>query len=140
MGSPTWLQPLFPTAQLFTTRGSLVAPTLIHGAELTVCWLLASLAAKGFESEAFDVSENKGYGEVILRLFKAGAFAVGLLVLATQMDLFLEFGRYVQYGDAEESDLRILVATIEVINDCIFEGVALGSWRLYRASLTADEV
>lgn len=138
--SPTWLQPLFPTAQLFTTRGTLVAPTLIHGALLASCWLLASLAAKGYEYKGFDVTLGEGYSEVLWRLVKAGAFAVGLLVLLTQLDLFFEFGgRFVQYGDGEESDLRIITATVEVINDCFFEGIVLGSWRLYRASLTAEE-
>ena len=90
--SPTWLQPIFASKLLFQTRGSLVAPTLIHGAELACCWLAGALAAKGFESEAFDVSHNKGYIVVFERLVKAGAFAVGALVLSTQIDLFFEFG------------------------------------------------
>lgn len=138
--SPTWLQPLFPTNQLFVTRGSLFAPTLIHGAGLACCWLAGALAAKGFESEAFDVSNNKGYGVVIERLIKAGAFAIGMLILGTQLDLFWEFGgRYVQLGESEETDIRLLSAVVEIINDSFFEGIILGSWRLYRASLTADE-
>jgi len=141
--SPTWLQPLFPTSQLLTTRGSLVAPTLIHGAGLASCWLLAALAAKAYEREGFDISEENGssYAEVLWRLVQAGAFAVGLLILSTQFDLFWEFGgKFVQYGDGEDSNLRILTAAVEVINDCFFEGIALGSWRLYRASLTKDGI
>ena len=42
-------------------------------------------------------------------------------------------------GESEETDLRLFTAAVEVINDSFFEGIVLGSWRLYRASLTADE-
>jgi len=130
---PTWLH-----ASLWAPRGSLVAPTLIHGAGLACCWVAGALAARAFESKAFDVSGGKGYGTVFLRTMQAGAFAVGLLILSTQIDLLAEFGRYVQLGESEETDRRLLVATSELINDVFFEAVTLTSWRLYRASFTAN--
>ena len=133
---PTWLRPL--SNSMWDTRGSLVAPTLIHGASLACCWLAGALAAKAFESDAFNVSGGRGYGTVIARTIKGGAFATGLLILSTQTDLLIEFGQYVQLGDSEETDFRLLTAGVEVINDIIFEAVALFSWRIYRASLTAE--
>ena len=134
--SPTWLKPLMTSAVIFPSRGSLVAPTLIHGAGLASCWIAGALAAKAYEKEAFDISQNGGsYGEVLNRLFRAGAFAVGLLILFTQIDLFLEFGgRYVQLGDSEETDIRLMSAFAEIINDIVFEGWTISAMRLYLAS------
>lgn len=134
---PTWLQPI--SSSLWgTARGSLVAPTLIHGAGLACCWVAGALAAKAFESDAFNVSGGRGYSTVITRIIKAGAFATGMLIFSTQVDLLFEFGRYVQLGESEDTDLRILTAAVEVVNDIFFEAVALSSWRIYRASLTAN--
>jgi hypothetical protein len=134
--SPTWLKPLITSAVIFPSRGSLVAPTLIHGAGLASCWIAGALAAKAYEKEAFDISVNGGsYGEVLNRLFKAGAFAVGLLILCTQIDLFFEFGgRYVQLGDSEETDFRLMSAFAEIINDIVFEGWTISAMRIYLAS------
>ena len=135
--SPTWLK----LAGTFPARGSLVAPTLIHGAGLACCWLGGALAAKAFESEAFDTRLNNGsYSEVFSRIFKAGAFAVGILIFSTQIDLFLEFGgRYVSPGESEETDIRLLSAFVEILNDVFFEGLVLSSWRFYLASQSSKE-
>mmetsp|Transcript_21288 Transcript_21288/g.32451 ORF Transcript_21288/g.32451 Transcript_21288/m.32451 type:complete len:294 (-) Transcript_21288:1014-1895(-) len=139
---PTWLAPIFSSGQLFATRGSLLAPTLIHGAGLASCWIAGALAGRAFETEAFDVSDEvydgQGfrYGSVIGRTLQAGAFATGLLIMSTQCDLFLEYGRYVQPGESEEIDLRLLTALVELINDIFFEFAALFGWRIYRASVT----
>ena len=75
--SPSWLHPisggvgsggsggnnLFATASsslydAFSSRGSLLAPTLVHGAGLAVCWLAGALAAKMFEREAFTLQQT----------------------------------------------------------------------------------
>ena len=133
---PTWLRP--GTDILFPTRGSLLAPTLIHGAGLASCWILGALAARAFESAAFDVSGEKGYGEPIARTLKAGAFATGCLILATQIDLQNEFGGYVQFGYSDATDVRIAQALDEVLRDIFFEASILFGWRMYRASLTAE--
>jgi hypothetical protein len=135
--SPTWLKPLMTSAVVFLpSRGTLVAPTLIHGAGLASCWIAGALAAKAYEREAFDISVNGGsYFDVLNRLFKAGAFAVGILILCTQVDLFLEFGgRYIQLGESEETDIRLLSAYAEIINDIVFEGLTISAMRIYLAS------
>ena len=136
MPIPMWLRP--GTDILFPTRGSLLAPTLIHGAGLACCWVLGALAARAFESEAFDVSGGKGYGEPIARTLKAGAFATGMLILATQIDLQNEFGGYVQFGYSDATDIRIAQALDDVLKDIFFEASTLFGWRMYRASLTAQ--
>mmetsp|Transcript_25092 Transcript_25092/g.37149 ORF Transcript_25092/g.37149 Transcript_25092/m.37149 type:complete len:272 (-) Transcript_25092:113-928(-) len=139
---PTWLAPIFNNSDglLYSNpaQGSLVAPTLIHGAALAFCWVLGSLAAKGFESDAFNVSGGRGYGTVITRIIQAGAFSTGILIFSTQVDLLFEFGRYVQPGESPEIDLRLLNAIVELLNDVVFEALVLSSWRIYRASLTED--
>lgn len=58
--SPSWLRPLssyFGEAPELAPRGSLLAPTLIHGAGLAVCWLAGALAARMYEKEAFSLSQ-----------------------------------------------------------------------------------
>jgi len=99
---------------------------------------MGALAAKGYDSDAFNISGGRGYGTVITRIIQAGAFATGVLIFSTQVDLFLEFGRYVQPGESPEIDVRLLNAIVELINDVIFEAAVLSSWRLYRASLTGN--
>uniref|UniRef100_A0A7S1FZW5 Uncharacterized protein n=1 Tax=Corethron hystrix TaxID=216773 RepID=A0A7S1FZW5_9STRA len=139
--TPSWL--ILPSF-MGSVRGSLLAPTLLHGAGLAAIWLMGALAGRAFEKEAFDVSENAarewggGYAMVLSRLVKAGAFSIGVLVLCTQADLFLEYGRWVQLGESEKVDLRLLTAIVEVFNDVVVQALSIGSWRLYRASLTED--
>ena len=126
---PTWARPI--GNPVFPLRGSFLVPTLIHGAGLACCWLLGCLAAKGFERDAF----SGDFGKVLLTTAKAGAFACGVLILATQIDLFVELGGYVQVGDSPEADRRIYIAFVEVINDVFFEAATLISWRLYRSTV-----
>ncbi|KAL3779408.1 hypothetical protein ACHAWO_012372 [Cyclotella atomus] len=149
--SPSWLRPLgsyFGEAPELAPRGSLLAPVLIHGAGLAVCWLAGALAAKSYEEESFTLKEVRpgagiwdrvrSYDTVVSRLIQAGAFATGILIVSTQLDLLLEFKRYVQYGESEETDLRILVATVELINDVVFEALVLGSWRVIHAGFMSN--
>ena len=141
--TPGWLKPIFDTnTQLFAARGSLVAPALIHGAALASCWIVGALAAKTYERAAIaPTKENPGvggYGTVLWRVVQAGAFATGVLILATQADLLLEYrGVFVQPGDSPEIDLRILTGAVEVINDVFFEALCLVTWRLFLARQTA---
>lgn len=125
---PSWLN--FTVFNQF--RGALLAPTLIHGAALSCCWLLGALVARAYEEDAIDPT-IKGYGTVLWRIFQAGCFASGCLILSTQLDLLFEFGRYVQPGENSEIDTRILSAWIEVLNDIIFEILAIVPLRLYLA-------
>mmetsp|Transcript_24969 Transcript_24969/g.35220 ORF Transcript_24969/g.35220 Transcript_24969/m.35220 type:complete len:278 (+) Transcript_24969:384-1217(+) len=138
--TPSWLIGASPM------RGSLVAPTLSHGAGLACCWLLGALASRSYERPAFDLSSSSeggiggGYKEVLARVLKGGAFATGLLIFATQLDLFLEFGRKVEFGESEEIDLRLLTATVELISDVVYEALAIISWRLYLASQSSSRI
>lgn len=165
--SPSWLKPIFDTNTLFIQQGSLIAPTLIHGAALASCWIVGALAARAYQRDAIlprssnssprlqerrqqftsdgsspspsswndlDGKEEPDYSIVLLRVVQAGAFATGVLVLATQLDLWTEFqGRYVSVGDSPETDFRIYLALVEVINDVVFEAICLVTWRLYLA-------
>lgn len=127
---PSWARPIMSDV-IFPVRGSFLAPTLIHGAGLSCCWLLGCLAARAFEKEAFEGS----IPQVLLSTFKAGAFACGLLILSTQVDLFIDLGGYVQLGESPESDRRILIAADEVTKDIFFEATVLLSWRIIRSKL-----
>eukprot|EP00985_Skeletonema_marinoi_P020730 scaffold12394_cov108-Skeletonema_marinoi.AAC.2 len=151
---PSWARPIssyFGEATELAPRGSLLAPTLIHGAGLAVCWLAGALAAKSFERDAFTLTNNnyddenggsrlsigekiKQYDTVLLRLFQAGAFACGILIVSTQVDLLLEFKRYVQFGESDETDFRLFLAGVEVINDIFFEALVISSWRIIHAN------
>ena len=151
---PSWARPIssyFGEATELAPRGSLLAPTLIHGAGLAVCWLAGALAAKSFERDAFTLTNNnyddenggsrlsigekiKQYDTVLLRLFQAGAFACGILIVSTQVDLLLEFKRYVQFGESDETDFRLFLAGAEVINDIFFEALIISSWRIIHAN------
>jgi hypothetical protein len=133
--SPTWLRPVFDNGFLYQTRGSLMAPTLVHGAGLACCWLLGALSSRAYESMAFNPTiDGGGYGSIVGTLFKAGAFATGILIFSTQMDLLIEFGRFVQPGESGDTDLRLLTAIVEVLNDIVFEAGALVYFRLYLAA------
>jgi hypothetical protein len=128
---PTWARPiLLDSSTLYaSTRGGFLAPTLIHGAGLACCWLLGCLAAKAYEKEAFTGDPSR----VVFSTIKAGAFACGILILATQVDLYKDMGGYVQLGESVETDARILTAAVEVVNDIVFEGIILTAYRLYRS-------
>lgn len=127
---PSWANPIYDYT-FGSPRGAVLAPTLIHGAGLACCWLLGCLAAKGFESEAYEGELS----QVLLSTIKAGAFACGVLIMGTQIDLYQEMGGYVQIGDSPETDVRIYRALVEIINDIFFEATTLLAWRAVRASI-----
>ena len=152
--SPTWLAPIgryFGEAPELAPRGSLLAPALIHGAGLAVCWGAGALAARMYEKDAFTLN-NKGssndnnnniiigeYAPILSRLVQAGAFSIGILIVSTQIDLLLEFhGRFVQLGESDEVDFRLLVAVVEVINDVFWEALVLCTWRIVHANFMSD--
>ncbi len=132
---PSWAQPLYDYT--FAARGAFLAPTLIHGSGLACCWLLGCLAARAWERPAFRANNEDGenkYGRVLTSTIQAGAFACGMLILATQYDLYQEFGTFVQVGDSPATDLRIYQALVEVVNDIFFEFIVLLPWRLFRSN------
>ena len=126
---PSWANPIYDFT--FVPRGAVLAPTLIHGAGLACCWLLGCLAVKGYQQETFEAE----LPQVLLSTIKAGAFACGVLIMGTQIDLYLEMGGYVQLGDSPETDARIYRALVEIINDIFFEASTLLAWRALRASV-----
>jgi hypothetical protein len=150
---PTWIKPIFDVATLYTRQGAYLAPALIHGAALASCWVVGALAAKAYERKCISPvpkmqaqSTDEGrrpvskvewdYSSVVTAIVQGGAFATGLLILATQVDLFLEYGRWVQVGESDDIDFRLLVAAVELINDVFFEAVTISAWRLYLAYQT----
>jgi len=86
---------------------------------------------KGYEKETFQGE----LPQVLLSTIKAGAFACGVLIMGTQIDLYQEMGGYVQIGDSPETDVRIYRALVEIINDIFFEASTLLAWRALRASV-----
>ena len=63
--TPSWLRPLgsyFGEAPELAPRGSLLAPVLIHGAGLAVCWLAGALAARFYEEESFTLKAVESDG------------------------------------------------------------------------------
>lgn len=132
---PTWLIPHYDTT-FVQYRGALLVPTLLHGAALSCCWLLGALMARAYEEDAIDPTVQ-GYPTVFWRIFQAGCFASGVLIFSTQIDLLVEFGRYVQPGESPEIDARIITAWVEVLNDIIFEVLAIVPLRLYLAASIA---
>ncbi|GAX10132.1 hypothetical protein FisN_3Lh324 [Fistulifera solaris] len=130
--SPSWIKPFFG----YAGPGSLLAPTLVHGAALATCFVVGALAAKAYELDAIVPRKNNettwDYTNVVARVLQAGAFASGVLILGTQMDLYTHYG-YVQLGDSPETDFRLQVAAVELSNDIVFEAVSLLGWRLYLA-------
>lgn len=130
--SPSWIRPFFG----YSGPGSLLAPTLVHGAALATCFVVGALAARAYEVDAIVPQKTKkekwDYTKVIARVLQSGAFATGVLILGTQFDLYIHFG-YVQLGDSPETDFRLQVAIVELTNDIVFEAICLLAWRLYLA-------
>ena len=158
--SPSWIRPVVDTSVLYSQgQGSYLAPTLIHGAALASCWVVGALAAQAYRQDAIapvsrvpnqqqqqqQQQQPPGtggladYARVLLRVCQAGAFATGLLILCTQLDLFLEFrGQWVSFGDSPESDFRLWLAAVELGNDVCFEAGSLLTWRLFLAASSSS--
>jgi hypothetical protein len=76
--------------------------------------------------------------EAVRRTVKAGCFAIGILILATQIQLSAEFAARglppPQLGDSPETDLLLNGVASELIADCAFEAVGLIAWRVVRCT------
>lgn len=99
---------------------------------MAACWIPGALAARGYEREAYDGTVE----EAVTRTVKGGCFAVGLLILLTQLSLTATFAAQgmapPQLGDSAETDLVLNGAASELIADALFEAVALIGWRVIR--------
>jgi hypothetical protein len=40
---------------------------------------------------------------------------------------------------SDEIDFRLLLATVEVINDIVFEGLVITAWRIWHATFMSNE-
>ena len=129
---PSWLVPA-PWIPKWRSLPFLV-PALSHGAKLSCAWIPGALAAKAYEREAYDGSVD----EAVRRTVKAGCFAIGILILATQIQLSAEFAAAglppPQLGDSPETDLLLNGVASELIADCAFEAVGLIAWRVVRCT------
>ena len=127
---PSWLVPA-PWVPRWRSLPFLV-PAFPHGTKLAACWIPGALAAKAYESEAYDGSVE----EAVSRTVKGGCFAIGILILITQFSLTAQFAAKgmppPQLGDSYETDLILNGAASELIADSFFEAVALIGWRIVR--------
>ena len=98
---------------------------------------MGSLASRNYERDAFD--KNRGWEEPIKRTLQAGSVATALLIMATQADLYREYGRWVQPAESQEIDFRILTGFAEGFLDVAVEAAWLIFWRGYRTSITTKE-
>lgn len=127
---PTWLEPL-PGTALPGTRGlPYIFPAFRHGSALAACWLLGALAASAFEREAYSASLR----EAVSRTWRGGAFATGMLILATQLVTYSTLsGQGIDpYLPSIEADRALLTTAFEVITDIAVQAVGLTAFRVYR--------
>lgn len=126
---PGWLTPLPGMEGL---RGlPYILPAIEHGSGLALCWLLGAVAARAFESEAYSSS----LGNAIKRTWSAGAFAIGILLMSTQLGTFIVMTIDQQspfLGDSIEADMRLVAIANEVILDCFVQAIGLTLFRIYR--------
>ena len=128
---PSWL---VPSPWVPKLRGGLpyLPPALAHGSKLALCWIPGAIAARAYEEEAYDGTVQ----EAVSRTVKGGCFAVGLLILLTQVTLTAKFAAMgmepPQLGYSYETDLVLNGAASELIADAFFEAIALIGWRIIR--------
>ena len=129
---PSWLVPA-PWVPQWRSLPFLI-PALSHGAKLSCAWIPGALAAKAYEQEAYDGTVP----EAVKRTIKGGCFAIGILILATQFSLkvqFLSRGEPApQIGDSPETDLILNGVASELIADALFEAIGLLIWRVIRCT------
>lgn len=125
---PTWL------ALAGRGRGGLLQPVLVHGCALTACWIGGALSAEAYTEERY-------LGDAALpTTLRAGAFASGLLIVATQLRLAASFGvdplevlAAPDLAAPSAMDLAKGQAAVEIAVDIFVEASALLFWRLQRA-------
>ena len=127
---PSWLFALLPPG-VEPIRGlPYILPAFSHGAGLAACWVLGALAANAFEAGAYMGTLS----EAIARTWKAGAFTIGLLLLASQANaaLVLLAQGVDPLGASSEADRLTLTTAFEVITDCTVQATGLTAFRVYR--------
>jgi len=135
---PGWLSPMAMPAGLDWRGLPYVLPALSHGAGLALCWTLGALAASAYESEAYMGTWQTALG----RTWRAGAFAVGVLIFSTQASLFVSLSSQgldpytvpttEGIDSLERADTQILQTAFELIIDVIVQATSLTLFRLFR--------
>ena len=129
---PSWLVPLLPPGVEATGLRGLpyILPAVSHGAGLASCWTLGALAAAAFEAGAYRGTLREALG----RTWRAGAFAVGVLLLSSQLDtsVSLSLSGVDPLGASEEADIRALTTAFEVLVDVAVQAVGLTAFRIFR--------
>lgn len=136
--TPSWLVPT-PLPGGINWRGvPFILPALSHGAALGGCWILGALAAAAYEKEAYT-----GTWQVALaRTWRAGAFAIGILILGTQLSLYVSLSSQgldpttvpstAGVDSGAPADMQILQTAFELICDCTVQAAQLTLFRMYR--------
>ena len=127
---PSWLVPFLP-AGVEGIRGlPYIVPAWTHGAGLALCWTLGALAASAFERGAYMGT----LPEAIARCWKAGAFAVGVLLLSTQASTFVSLASQGidPLGPSPQADEMVLTNAFEIICDVAVQAAGLTAFRIFR--------
>jgi len=135
---PSWLAPMALPAGIDWRGIPYILPALGHGAGLALCWVLGALAAAAFEAEAYTGT----WQTALSRTWRAGAFAIGVLIFSTQLSLYVSLSSQgldpytvpttSGIDSAAPADMEILSTAFELIVDCAVQGVYLTLFRLYR--------
>ena len=129
ISNPMWLKPTTLFGLIPAWRGlPYLVPTLAHGAALALCWTLGALGAELYREENYG---KNGEEAAVLQAQKAGAFASGLIILATQLQIFFVT---LAYDDTLESDLPSESAqVVRVVLDADQRITARGALRQFVA-------
>ena len=135
---PSWLTPITLPPGIDWRGIPYILPALVHGSELAFCWILGALAASAYEAGAYEGSLR----EAISRTWRAGAFAVGMLLLSTQLTTYLSLTSQgldpytvpttAGIDSGSQADLQILSTAFEVIIDVGVQATQLTLWRVFR--------
>lgn len=127
---PSWLFALVPPG-VEPIRGiPYILPAFSHGVGLASCWILGAYAANAFEADAYTGTLR----EAVSRTWKAGAFATGCLLLASQANaaFVLALQGVDPLAASTEADRVTITTAFEVITDVLVQAGALTAFRVYR--------
>eukprot|EP00242_Pyramimonas_sp_CCMP2087_P014805 CAMPEP_0198206784 /NCGR_PEP_ID=MMETSP1445-20131203/10330_1 /TAXON_ID=36898 /ORGANISM="Pyramimonas sp., Strain CCMP2087" /LENGTH=212 /DNA_ID=CAMNT_0043879621 /DNA_START=509 /DNA_END=1143 /DNA_ORIENTATION=+ len=95
-----------------------VFPAVQHGSSLATCWILGALAGENYEAAAYSSTR----GEALKRTLRSGAFATGILILATQLTTYVTFktqGLPLFPGESVDGDFLLARIQTELMLDIV---------------------
>lgn len=135
---PSWLAPTLLPSGVNWRGVPYILPALSHGAALAGCWVLGALAAAAYEREAYTSTVQVA----LAKTWRAGAFAIGILILSTQVSLYVSLSSQgldpttvpttAGIDSGAPADVQILQTAFELICDCAVQAVQLTLFRLFR--------